>query len=325
MARRKPLNLPPSRPEVIAFLREAKENPDDDAPRFILADWLEDRGDPRGEFVRLQVEAARRESEGDDARELFVQAGALYQLHSAEWLGNIASHTRSFFKRGLVGLSADPRRFLGRTWQQQAGSERWEWVECVSLEPVDTDILKRLVNSPLLPSVGNLDLHLRSRASLEYLAHLMHSSAVAGLRSLSLEGEIEPDFFCDLGQILASSQRLAGLRQLYLEVIPFGPEAARDLADSPFLGRLHTLTFVGCDIGDEGLRSLSQSPHLGHIRHLTLECDDFSEEGIKALIASRHLGQLETLSLIGNAFPEATIRLLREAPPLRRLRKLDIY
>ena len=37
-----------------AFLQAIIDNPDDDAPRLIYADWLEERGDPRGEFIRVQ-------------------------------------------------------------------------------------------------------------------------------------------------------------------------------------------------------------------------------------------------------------------------------
>jgi uncharacterized protein (TIGR02996 family) len=43
-----------------ALLRAICENPDDDAPRLIYADWLDEHGDPRqAEFVRVQVELAR--------------------------------------------------------------------------------------------------------------------------------------------------------------------------------------------------------------------------------------------------------------------------
>jgi uncharacterized protein (TIGR02996 family) len=37
-----------------AFLRAIRENPDDAAPRLIYADWLEEQGDPKGEYLRLK-------------------------------------------------------------------------------------------------------------------------------------------------------------------------------------------------------------------------------------------------------------------------------
>jgi uncharacterized protein (TIGR02996 family) len=36
-----------------AFLAEIADNPADDAPRLIFADWLEERGDLRAELLRL--------------------------------------------------------------------------------------------------------------------------------------------------------------------------------------------------------------------------------------------------------------------------------
>jgi len=42
--------------DEIAFLRAIANAPDDDAPRLVYADWLEERGDARAEFVRLEVE-----------------------------------------------------------------------------------------------------------------------------------------------------------------------------------------------------------------------------------------------------------------------------
>src|SRR3954466_14951956 len=36
-----------------AFLRAMQEHPDDTTRRLVFADWLEERGDPRGELIRL--------------------------------------------------------------------------------------------------------------------------------------------------------------------------------------------------------------------------------------------------------------------------------
>jgi uncharacterized protein (TIGR02996 family) len=44
-------------PHAVAFLRDVIEHPDDDAPRLIFADWLDDNSDSdRAEFIRVQVE-----------------------------------------------------------------------------------------------------------------------------------------------------------------------------------------------------------------------------------------------------------------------------
>jgi uncharacterized protein (TIGR02996 family) len=41
-----------------AFLAGILAHPEDDAPRLLYADWLDERADPRGEFIRVQVSLA---------------------------------------------------------------------------------------------------------------------------------------------------------------------------------------------------------------------------------------------------------------------------
>jgi uncharacterized protein (TIGR02996 family) len=42
--------------EERAFLQATLENPDDDALRLVFADWLEERGESRGEILRIMTE-----------------------------------------------------------------------------------------------------------------------------------------------------------------------------------------------------------------------------------------------------------------------------
>jgi len=46
-----------------ALLDAIRAAPDDDAPRLVYADWLDEHGQPeRAEFIRVQCELARQES-----------------------------------------------------------------------------------------------------------------------------------------------------------------------------------------------------------------------------------------------------------------------
>jgi len=40
------------------FIETIRAHPDDDAARLVYADWLEERDDPRGEFIRVQLQLA---------------------------------------------------------------------------------------------------------------------------------------------------------------------------------------------------------------------------------------------------------------------------
>jgi len=56
--------------EADALLAAIRQAPDDDAPRLIYADWLDEHGQPeRAEFIRVQIELARQESPGLRRRE----------------------------------------------------------------------------------------------------------------------------------------------------------------------------------------------------------------------------------------------------------------
>ena len=96
-----------ARPEVMAFLADIKANPDDDTPRLILADWLTDHDDPRGEFIRLQCRLARMETHDAEYKDLFIRSAELRVYHEADWLGAIfplIDHPT--FHRGLLNIKA---------------------------------------------------------------------------------------------------------------------------------------------------------------------------------------------------------------------------
>lgn len=44
--------------EDAEFLEEIRRSPNDDTPRLIYADWLEEQGDVRAEYLRLECEVA---------------------------------------------------------------------------------------------------------------------------------------------------------------------------------------------------------------------------------------------------------------------------
>jgi uncharacterized protein (TIGR02996 family) len=74
-----------------AFLQDILENPDDDTPRLIYADWLTDRGDPRGEFIQVQCRIAQA---GDPFRSgrLWGMPAAVLKAWRAREQELLASH-----------------------------------------------------------------------------------------------------------------------------------------------------------------------------------------------------------------------------------------
>src|SRR4051794_21614639 len=85
-----------------AFLRSIIENPDDDSRRLVYADWLDGRGDPRGEFIRVQCELARL-SEVDPRRAELEARERRLPVEYQEWAEPLRGLARRWeFRRGFV-------------------------------------------------------------------------------------------------------------------------------------------------------------------------------------------------------------------------------
>jgi uncharacterized protein (TIGR02996 family) len=78
-----------------AFLAAILEQPDDDARKLIYADWLEERGDPRGEYVRLMMKVRQERVVTPEQRQRHQElSGELGELRTEEhraimaWVGD---------------------------------------------------------------------------------------------------------------------------------------------------------------------------------------------------------------------------------------------
>jgi uncharacterized protein (TIGR02996 family) len=71
------------------FIQAATAHPEDEAPQLIYADWLEERGDPRGEYIRLWVEMARLPPHSDRYADLKLREKALRGRIDAKWLATM--------------------------------------------------------------------------------------------------------------------------------------------------------------------------------------------------------------------------------------------
>jgi uncharacterized protein (TIGR02996 family) len=69
-----------------ALLQAVIATPDDDLPRLVYADWLDERGDPRGEYIRLQVEITRAAPHTDQYAALRGRLKALRATVPPAWV-----------------------------------------------------------------------------------------------------------------------------------------------------------------------------------------------------------------------------------------------
>src|SRR5437762_1999256 len=97
-----------------AFVQAILDDPDDDSLRLIYADWLEERGDPRGEFIRLQYALAGMDADDPRRRPLETRERALLKEHGELWAGPLVGHLQGYsFRRGFVEeVALSARSFL---------------------------------------------------------------------------------------------------------------------------------------------------------------------------------------------------------------------
>jgi len=97
------------------LLADVYEHPDDDAPRLVYADYLQERNDPRGEFIVLQF----RRRDGTLGREEAKREKDLLAEHGRRWLGGIAKlvkKTGMEFERGFLSACATDEIDAHREW-----------------------------------------------------------------------------------------------------------------------------------------------------------------------------------------------------------------
>jgi uncharacterized protein (TIGR02996 family) len=214
-------------PEEAAFLKAVLELPDDDGPRLVYADWLDERGDPRGEFIRVQCELARLAEDDPRRGELQAREGALLTAHRREWnqpLYQLLTETSP-------SISHRERREIVRRCTYRRG-----FVEGVAVRTAVfvtcTDPLFRLgpLRAARLWDAGPL------------IGDLTRVPALARLAVLDLSGN---GLTNQDAQVIARCPSLTGLRRLDLRSNAIGPDGVEALRRSPFLRRLSELLVDG--------------------------------------------------------------------------------
>src|SRR6476659_1135869 len=106
-----------------ALLAAIRAAPEDDAPRLVYADWLDEHGQPeRAEFIRVQIELARR-----DAPALRRRQAELLAEHHDAFAGPLAAPgLRYVFRRGFIAGLAHTGVFA--TSQRSSRADQWSYI-----------------------------------------------------------------------------------------------------------------------------------------------------------------------------------------------------
>jgi len=325
-AKKKPGEPAPTaaKPEEATFLASILANPDDKKARLIYADLLQDRGDPRGEFIALQ--SARAELADDDARvaELDASIAALLKKHKKAWTAfGENKGARWDYRRGFVEkLSIDAKDLIANA------------ATIFASEPLEELNIWKIDESPILRGksrlapILELPLHRIKRLSLarcdlgeDDYAALARATTLGNVELLdltnggSVESPIAP---------LAKATSLPKLRELKLTGAMIGDDQLATLARSTTL-RMSRLILQRNDLTAAGARSLAHAVWAPQLVHLDLSSNEMvQDEGLEALATSPRLTALETLVLSYVGLYDRAADLILGSPVFARLRTLDV-
>lgn len=327
-------------PDFIAAICEA---PEDDAPRLIYADWLDEHGqEARAEFIRVQCALASL-AENDPRRPMLeeCEANHLTRYHSqwSECLKGLAGWTE--FRRGFIEtINIESRRFL------QHAQQLFELAPIRHVRLLDVgSSLNALIECPLLTKIHSLTIYAQHRGE-DLPKALASSPYLENLTSLNLGRNRLGDRGAE---IIATASHFKNLVQLDLRDNAIGDLGASALAESPHLKALKSLELGRNEIGRRGLEELARSTSLhsltqvgltlnyvgaprsgpplagvGHLRHLDLSGNAITPDAILGIIEMPSLGQLEYLDLSHNELGNTGAWALSRWQGLSQIRVLKL-
>jgi len=351
-------------PPAAGSMRDALEaaivaNPDDLASHMAYADWLHDQGDPRGEFVQVQLALEAPNTPTKERKALETKEKALREAHQRRWLGSLAEplldgtidgekpedepRVTFAFRRGwldalridyfgcallrVVARAAEMRTVRALHLVTNAYEEEWDPGPDI---PDDAD-MPGCHPLAACDHLGNVCTFILGEVEDEEYpnCHTVGEGAVAAIKKMPRLGELR------LLAHYVDTDDLFGLRTLatlrVLQVYHSTHYPLKKLGANPSLANLTTLLCHphAADEGEayirlDGLRAITRSKHLKSLTHLQLRLADFGDAGVEEIVSSGVLKRLRRLDLRGGRISDDGARLLAECPEAKDLEHLDL-
>ena len=260
--------------ERAAFISAILTTPNDDTPRLVFADWLEENGAPeRAEFVRVQIEAAKLPGNKRDKSTPAKRAAVLLKKHEKKWREAVGVPRSGSYSRGfLTDLRFSNRDFPTRVAallnHEPATDFRLDLHNSMDDTGVDAtpEWVDALAKNPHLRAVTRIDSqtggfgeHFPRLFKSPHFLHLHHISVfedvigAAGVKAIASS----PSPF-----VLTDLDLNSGLNWEDMDETPDVIAAIKCLATAP---RFSTLAHLGLpfnSLGDKSIKELLKSKTL---------------------------------------------------------------
>jgi uncharacterized protein (TIGR02996 family) len=314
------------RPENPALLAAIVAHPDEDTPRLMYADWLDENGDPaRAEFIRLHIEWDRRPPYSPPAADLRARL-------IAAWESAGLNETPNIYERGFISAApffslddlceSAPLTFARNPIRVVYAAQS----EALDGDPGWRDRFNRVL--PALTRVTGLgSLSQNDRLLGEWGEEFLHSAHATNLRVLHTGNSAST---LHTSRLIAGAKHVTGLLVLdQTDEWETLPECLELIAGAAHLSSLVALRLSELDSPSEGtlgaddLPLLLDSPYLTRLRQLTLSFhDNIDDRALAMLLAWERASQLEVLELAGTSVTAGGWHTLATCPRLKNLRRL---
>lgn len=320
------------------FLQAIEAHPDDDESRLVYADWLEERGDPRGEFIRVQCEM--EEAEGVDSRRWMTLLGRQEQLlaeYRETWAPSPIPEAKWMFERGLPVRLAVPYEHLWHSLDYLLTFDPVPFLDIVRFDvrhrAPDFELLQQVTQAAVHPNVNDDVIAYLTQQGIPDLVSLdlsyNRSISWVGIRNLARfpftqlsELWLNENRIDDTGlQALGRSKQWTGLSQLSLRGNDFSVRGVSELFGGPPF-RLKKLDLRDNHLGD-ALAEPLELESLAELRRLNLRNTQAGDAAAQTLAGREDLS-LEYLDLSRNQIGDAGAVALAESASLAAVKRLNL-
>ena len=317
---------------VQAIVRE----PDDDAPRLVAADWLMERGDPRGEYIALAVRG--------DALDGYAER----ETEWAQRLVQLGANNRPTFRRGFIedvhlddtkiaNLSAcwelEPIRDVvlrhGKREAIRALVDREELAQLRTLALTDCNGSAELLRSPHLTNLDEVHVynHDEDIAGALAASHIRPKRTEHNADAIDLDGLetlVAAEYFARIEELhLAAANddvivTLCSKRMPHLRSLAISGSVSADAFEvlGPHLDQLEDLRIEG-PFDDEIAEVLITHVKSGRLRRLA--CTRPYETGIVGLVQSPAMRSVEHLTTSSSSLDVDVLKRSKHRTALRTL------
>jgi uncharacterized protein (TIGR02996 family) len=168
-----------------AFLRAIIAAPGDSTTRLVYADWLEERGDPRAEYLRLGDRLVASSTVSEESLGIRRRMMELRPHHPSAWLAALADHWS-------IGSDPDPGRI------EQAAAALNRPVTFVDSEGYTREIVAAATHA-LTGTVAYVDCRYKTRGQFLDINYYLRAQELVGPEAGWPIESYNPYFGCDVG------------------------------------------------------------------------------------------------------------------------------